>query len=116
MQSAKKKKFEILVTCRSMLKFLNLCNKNGVFIRNVKIPNVLLYILYLCPLVYVFVMVILLVIETEMTAQRKSNNMCEAVAFLQVILTYITMIKSNRFTMNTIDHMQQIIDKSELRL
>lgn len=116
MQSTKKKRIEILLTCKSILNVLNLCNKNGVFIRNVKIPNLLFYFLYLLSMVYEFVTVILYVIESDMTAQRKSNVMCAAVAILQVILTYISMIKSNKFTMYTIDHIQQIVDKSEFSM
>lgn len=84
MQSAKG--IEILVTCRSFLKFLNLCNRNGIYIRDVKIPNFLLYGVFLVPMLYELVMTIWFVLETEMEMQRKSNIMVCVVANLQVIL------------------------------
>lgn len=111
MQSVKK--IEILVTCQSLLKFLNLCNRNGVFFRDVKIPNFILYCVYLLPMIYEIVMVLWFALETDMEMQRKSNVMCVVVANLQVLLTYISMIKSNKITMDTIDHMQEIVNKSE---
>lgn len=84
MQSAKR--IEILVTCRSLLKFLNLCNRNGIYIRDVRIPNFLLYGLFLVPMLYELVMTIWFVLETEMEMQRKSNILIVVVANLQVIL------------------------------
>lgn len=111
MQSVKR--VEILVTCRSLLKFLNLCSRNGVYIRDVKIPNFIVYFVYLMPMIYENIMTIWFVLETEMEMQRKSNIMVAVVAQLQNILTYISMIKSNKFTMDTIDHMEEIVNKSE---
>lgn len=111
MQSAKK--MEILVTCQSLLKFLNLCNRNDVYIRDVKIPNAIFYCVYIVPMVYEIIMIFWFVVETDMEMQRKSNVMCVAIAILQVLLTYISMIKSNNFTISTIDHMQEIVNKSE---
>lgn len=84
MQSVKR--IEILVTCRSLLKFLNLCNKSGIYIRDVKIPNFFLYGVRLVPMLYELVMTIWFVLETEMEMQRKSNIMIVVVANLQVIL------------------------------
>lgn len=107
-------KLDILMTCQSVLRFLNLCNSNGVFIRDVQIPNVILFGLFLCPMIYEFIMIIWFALQTDMEMQSKSNVLCAGVAYLQMILTYITMIRSNKFTLYTIDHMQQIVDKSEL--
>lgn len=107
------KRVEVLVTCQSLLKFLNLCNRNGVYIRNVRIPNILLVCIFLSPLIYELITIIWFLVETEMELQRKSNLMCIVVAGLQVIFTYITMLKSNKLTMETIDHIQQIVDKRE---
>lgn len=107
------KKVDILVTCQSFLKFINLCNRNGVFIRDVRIPNSVLVCAFLLPIIYEAIMIIWHVVETDMEMQKKSNVLCIFVAILQVILTYVSMIKSNAFTMETIDHIQQIVDKSE---
>lgn len=107
---------DILTTCQSVLRFLNLCNSNGVFIRDVQIPNVILFGLFLFPMIYEFVMIIWFALETDMEMQSRSNVLCAGVAYLQMILTYITMIRSNKFTLYTIEHMQQIIDKSEFQV
>lgn len=106
-------RLEILVTCRSLLKLLNLCNRNGVYIHDVKIPNIILFCAFLSSIIYEITMIIWFVVETDMELQRKSNVLCIFVANLQVILTYISMIKSNDFTMDTIEHMQKIVDKRE---
>lgn len=106
-------RLDILKTCQSALKFLNLCNNDGVFIRDVQIPNVILFGLFLFPMIYEFIMIIWFALETDMEMQSRSNILCDGVAYLQMILTYITMIRSNKFTLYTIDHMQQIVDKSE---
>lgn len=55
----------------------------------------------------------ILEISDNVEEQKMSNIMCVIMSNLQGILTYISMVNSNQFTIDTIDHLQQIVDKSE---
>lgn len=107
------KSVEVLAKCRYLLKFLNLCNKRGVRIYNVKIPSFILCCGFIAPIVYELTMTIWMCISENVEEQKMSNIMCVIMSNLQGILTYISMVNSNQFTIDTIDHMQQIVDKSE---
>lgn len=104
---------EVLSNCKHLLKFLNLCNENGVRIKNVKIPNLIVFCGFATPMVYELIMTVLMGTVENIDAEKMPILMCVAMSYLQAILTYMSMAKTNRFTIATIEHMQQIIDKSE---
>lgn len=106
---------EVLAACKSLLKTLNLCNKKGVRIRNVKIPNLVVFGAFLAPIFYELTMTVWKCITEDVEEQQMSNLMCVIMSNLQGILTHASMVNTNQFTIETIDHMQEIIDKSESR-
>lgn len=110
------KSVEVLAACKSLLKYLNLCNKKGVRIKNVKIPNFVVHCGFIAPIVYEFVMTLWVCFSEDVGEQQMSNLTCVILSNLQGILTYMSMVNTNQFTIETIDHMQEIIDKSELTL
>lgn len=110
---------KVLVTCRFLLKFLNLCNKNRVRVnvfnlKNIEIPNFIIFGGFTAPIVYELAMLVLAFLADDVTAEKRPILICVILSNLQAFLTYISMAKTNRFTIETIEYIQRIVDKSEL--
>lgn len=115
------KRVEVLVTCRFLLKFLHLCDKDRVRINffNVKIievPNFITFGGFAAPIAYELVMLVWACFSDDVIVEKRPSLMCVILSNLQAFLTYTSMVKTNRFTIETIQFIQEVVDKSELFL
>lgn len=113
------RRVEVLVTCRFLLKFLHLCNKNRIHLslfnsRSIEIPNLLIYGGFAAPIVYELTMLMWALLSDDVIVDRRPSLMCVILSNLQAFLTYTSMVKTNRFTIETIEYIQEVVDKSEL--
>lgn len=109
---------EVLVTCRFLLKFLHLCNKDRVHIKLfnskkvIEIPNFIIFGGFAAPIAYESTMLILALLS-DTNVEKRPSLMCVILSNLQAFLTYVSMVKTNRFTIETIEYIQAVVDKSE---
>lgn len=50
----------------------------------------------------------------DVIIEKRPSLMCVILSNLQAFLTYTSMVKTNRFTIETIEYIQEVVDKSEL--
>lgn len=110
---------EVLVTCRFLLKFLHLCNKNRIKInlfraRVIEIPNFIIFGGFAAPIAYELAMLVWACFSDDVILEKRPSLMCVILSNLQAFLTYTSMVRTNRFTIETIEYIQEVVDKSEL--
>lgn len=109
----------VLVTCRFLLKFLHLCDKNRVRIRispsnEIEIPNFIIFGGFAAPMAYELGMLMWACLAEDVIIEKRPSLMCVILSNLQAFLTYTSMVKTNRFTIETIEYIQEVVVKSEL--
>lgn len=109
-------KFEILDGCRLPLKFTNLYNKTDVYIKAVKIPNFLIYIFILLPMIYIISLQIWFCIDERFNLASMSNTLCYGIGFTQMTLVYVSLVMRFDSIKETTDHLQDVVDKSNVFL
>lgn len=113
------KNVEVLVMCRFLLKFLHLCDKNRVRIKilpskEIEIPNFIIFGGFAAPMAYELGMLMWACLAEDVIIEKRPSLMCVILSNLQAFLTYTSMVKTNRFTIETIEYIQEVVDKSEL--
>lgn len=112
---------KVLDTCRFLLKFLHLCNQHGVQIKlsifgGVEIPNFITFSAFAAPIVYELIMLIWACFSDDITKDKVPILTCVIFSNLQAVLTYTSMVRTNKFTIETIEFIQEVVNKSEFSL
>lgn len=108
-------RIEILSRCRLPLIWMNLCNKNGVYIRNYKIPNLIVCLMLATPIFYGFVMYLWLCVENNFDLVKLARTFACIVGNIKAILIFFSLAWTNPMIIKMIDHLQAVVDRSTIR-
>lgn len=115
----KDKDIEVLSGLRSIFKFTNLYNKNGVYIKfnkygdSFKIPDFIWFSLILLPPLYFVLLLIWASIDENFDLRLISTSLAAIFAIIQAIIAYISLAMKTDSIISTFDHLQEVVEKSE---
>lgn len=105
-------RIEVLGGCRLPLKLTNLYNKNGVHIGSLKIPNFFIFIFISLPAIYTAPLQIWYCFDEGFNLRTTSNTLLSIIALIQTGLVYFWLTVKSELMIETIDHLQNIVNKS----
>lgn len=117
---SKNKEIEVLSGLRLIFKLGNLYNKNGVSIKynkkSIKIPDFLVFCVILLPVPYYVTLMNWIVIREKFNLKLVSTNVANTIGILQVTIAYISLVMKTDSIMSTVDHLQEVVEKSKILL
>lgn len=102
----------VFAKCRLPLKWMNLCNKNGFYIRNYKVPHLLATVVLGLPIVYAVVMDVWLCAEYNFDLLKVSGTVVCTVGNGKLLIIYAVLAWMNPVITEMIDHIQSVVDRS----
>lgn len=105
---------QILKDCRYYLEKLNLCNSERVRIANIPVPHVLMNFACVSPVIITCSCLLRFCILSGFDLNAMSNAFAIAVGSAQIILIYITLAFDRPAILETIDHMQSIVNNRKI--
>lgn len=109
-----KNKVEVLSGLRLILKLTNLYNKHGVYIGSVKIPNILVFFLVMLPVIWHAFLLLWAVVDEKFDLKLISNSLAVTIGNIQTTLAYVSLAMETDLVISTVDHLQEVVEKSEL--
>lgn len=109
---ASHQQINVLFECCGLLRLIRLCTKSKLQIGQLKIPNVISYILLSIPLCFSIACDIMKVLEMEMSFQECANSFLFIPGTTQMQLIYICLAFNNELIIQTVDHIQELVDRS----
>lgn len=115
----RKKQIQVLCDLRLILKFTNLYNKNGFYLKYskrfdpIKIPNCSWLCLFLLSNVWTISLFIWFAIEKKFDLKVISISLATAIGVTQTIISHIFLARKTDLIISTIDHLQEFMEKSK---
>lgn len=106
-------KIEVLSRLRLLLKLTNLCNRNGVHIGSVKIPDFFVFSLISSSLFYISLLLFWIAIEKNLNLKLVSINVAATIGFTQMAITYISLAAKSNLIVSTVDYLQKVVERSK---
>lgn len=104
-------KVEFLKDCRYYLEKVHLCNREPYRIGIVPIPHIVMNFACVSPIVITFSCLLRYCIQSGFNLNAMSNAFAICMGSAQIILIYITLAIERSTILETIDQMQEIVDK-----
>lgn len=106
-------KVEVLSDLRYILKLTNLYNKYGVYIGSVRIPDSVIFFMISLPSSYMCLLFFWAAVEEHFDMEKISGSLACTIGMLQPTIAYISLAVKTDLVISTIDHLQQVVEKSK---
>lgn len=107
------KKIQVFGGIRPILRSVNLYDSRGLRIGSFKIPDFIIYLSILTPLIFIASLEILFCIDEQWNLATMSTVFAMAAGTVQMILVYVSLASKNHLIVDTIDLLQQVAEKSK---
>lgn len=113
---ASHQQINVLYECCGLLRLIRLCTKSKLQIGQLKIPNIISYIVLSIPLCFSVACDIMKVLDMEMSFQECANSFLFIPGTTQMQLIYICLAYNNELIIQTVDHIQELVDRSNFSI
>lgn len=105
-------KFTVLDGCRLALKYTNLYNKKDLQIFGRRIPNFLIHTFILIPMIYTNFLQMWFCIDEKFNLKSISSTLGNLMSLTHMSLIYVSLAVKSNLIIETLDNLQDLVDKS----
>lgn len=105
---------KILSACRKLLKLMNLGTKSKFQIGQLEIPNIIVFAILLLPLSYLITMEMRTIYNIRFNFKDGADHFFITLGTTQLQLIFLSLITNNSVIIDTVDHIQDVVDRSKV--
>lgn len=109
-----REKINVLSACRELLKFMNLGTNSKLKIGQFEIPNSIVFTMLLMPLSYLILMEFRTIYNIRFNFHDGADHFFIALGTTQIQLIYLNLATNNSVIIDTIAHIQDVVDRSKV--
>lgn len=102
---------KVLKLFEKVLFFVNLCNKNGIYVLGIRIPNWLIDSIMLSPMAICTIQMIVFCYINGTTLVSISSAVYLSLGIFSIVSMYICFAIQNDLLIITIDHIQETVEQ-----
>lgn len=107
---------KVLSACRNLLKFMNLGTTTELHIGRLKIPHVIVFIILLVPLSYLIAMELRTIYNIRFNFKEGADYFFITLGTIQIQLIFVNLARNNSTIIDTISHIQNVVDRSKEKI